>query len=81
MPSHTLHKRLREVFQVFVLLCAWRWCGGFAGGTKLPREDLFRKGARRKVLPRFEGFSLRLCAFAGDINSLLAGMTVAKSPQ
>jgi len=55
-------------------------CGCFVAPTNLPRltlKNIFpAKAQRRKALPRFKGFSSRLCVFAGET---ALGMVVANS--
>jgi len=62
-----------------VLLWEIGGCGGFvvtANRSRLKAQEYSpAKAQRRKVLPHFQGFSLRLCAFAGEIP---LGMVVAK---
>jgi hypothetical protein len=62
----------------FCVSLGFAWCGGFvvpANLSRLKAQEYFsRKGAKAQSAPAFPRFSLRLCAFAGEIP---LGMVVA----
>ena len=41
---HTMHKRLREIFHLFVLVFAGCGCGVFAGATRLSHFSVVQTG-------------------------------------